>query len=123
MIALVPALLLLLAPQPAASPGLQADTAELYQSCKAYTRVQEHENSHEDVYMAGYCSGYIKGYFAGVALLDGDRIVCASQASLPTLARVYTAYLDRHPRLFDQQPEVSFFGAMIESYPCPTKES
>ena len=121
MTILIPTLLLILAPQGAPAPS--SDTANLVQSCKAFARVVDHEYSHEDVTLAGVCSGYIQGYFAGVELFGPQHTLCASQATLGTLAHVYTAYMDRNPRLLDHPPEVGFFGAMLDSYPCPASKS
>lgn len=120
MTILIPALLMFLAPQ---TSSRSADTSDLYQACKAYVRVNDHENNHEDVYLAGYCPGYIKGYLAGLALFGGDSTICASQTTLATAARVYTAFLDHNPKLFDQPPEVGFALSMLDAYPCPTKRN
>ena len=117
MTILIPTLLLVLTPQ--AAPAPSADTANLIQSCRSFTRVVDHHNSHEDVTFAGFCPGYIQGYFAGIELFGPQHTLCASQATLGTVAHVYTAFMDRNPRLLDYPPEVGFFGAMLDSYPCP----
>jgi hypothetical protein len=115
MILLVSALLL------AVAPVIQSDTSHLYESCKAYVRIQDDVKQLHDVEIAPYCLGYSQGYFAGVSAFSGEHPICAAGSNFGTMARVYAAYMDRHPRLFDEREEVGFRLAMLDAYPCPAK--
>jgi Rap1a immunity proteins len=118
MLILIPTLLLVLLPQ-AGVVTPSRNTAHLYESCKAFARVTDGQDGHVDAYTAPYCLGYMQGYFAGVALLSAPGVACASHATKGTVARVYAAYMDRNPRLFDEPEEVGFFLSMHDSYGCP----
>jgi Rap1a immunity proteins len=113
---LIPLLFLSLAPTPT-TPS--KDTTHLYDSCKAFDRVLDNDQHPHDLDIADYCVGYMKGYFGGIsAASENAGGLCASQATLGTLARVYTVYMNNNPKLFDEPQEVGFHGAMMTNYSC-----
>lgn len=113
---LIPLLFLSLAPTQAAP---SKDTAHLYDSCKAFDRILDNDQHPHDLDIADYCLGYMNGYFGGIsAASENAGGLCVSHATHGTLARVYTAYMDGHPKLFDEPQEVGFYWAIMTNYPC-----
>jgi Rap1a immunity proteins len=110
------ALLLALAMQ--ATPDL-ANGAALYSQCKAYVALVDKTRSIDSDAMldAGTCLGYISGFTDVVA--TGSSTVCLKPVTTATLVRVYIAYMDKNPKLFDESRKVTLALALTDAYPCP----
>jgi hypothetical protein len=52
---------------------------------------------------------------------DGLRGFCAQSATVGTIAKVYIAYMDKNPKMFDEREGTGFISALQEAYPCPAK--
>jgi hypothetical protein len=44
--------------------------------------------------------------------------VCLAGATTGTIARVYVAYMQKNPKMFDVEKSVGLTNALIENYPC-----
>ncbi len=69
---------------------------------------------------ANSCVGYIQGFVQAIELF-GPRAICTERASWGTMARIFVAYMDAHPKLMDQHKALDLREALIETYPCPTQ--
>jgi hypothetical protein len=45
------------------------------------------------------------------------------KCGLGTLARVYVAYMEKHPKLLDAYKSEGLFDALVDAYPCPVKNN
>jgi hypothetical protein len=64
--------------------------------------------------------GRCLGYLAGFADAAGERFgFCVKGTTTGTLARVYVAYMDKNPKLFDEPESVTVDFALADAYPCP----
>lgn len=92
----------------------------LYADCKTFVAMLDGTAKQEYSVAASAfrCAGYVNGILDGA---DGLRGFCASSASTGTTVRVYIAYMDRHPKMFDEREGTGFISALQESYPCPAK--
>jgi hypothetical protein len=87
--------------------------------CKAYIAVGDATGRTESgaAWSAGRCLGYID------AMLDAGNSLgfCAQHATAGTVARVYLVYMEKNPKMLDEQESTGFLSAMQETYPCPAK--
>jgi hypothetical protein len=92
----------------------------LYADCKSFVAALDHtaNQGHIDTLGASRCSGYIEGILDGA---NGLRGFCAENATVGTIARVYIAYMDKNPKMFDEREGTGFISALQENYPCPAK--
>jgi len=89
----------------------------LFMACQALIKSDSQANRGTDDVQVGVCLGYLDGYTAGLA--EGSKVVCASQATFGTMARVYVAYMEAHPKLLDAPKNIGLFLALQDAYPCP----
>ena len=91
----------------------------LYAQCKIFVTMADTSQMNGTTPMldAGTCLGYLSG-FADAGTVAGSFCV---KGTTGTLARVYIAYMDKHPTLFDSDREVGVGLALKDAYPCPVK--
>jgi hypothetical protein len=70
---------------------------------------------------ANSCIGYIQGFVQAFEL-NGAMVICTEGASWGTMARVYVAYMDAHPKLMDEHKANDLAAALVDAYPCPVKK-
>lgn len=92
----------------------------LYESCQSLNRLDGPSARNFDTANAAYCFGFINGYLKGIN--SWGEFLCVSDATMGTLARVYTSYMDKDPKLFDGPQDYGFFQAMLHSYVCFSKK-
>jgi hypothetical protein len=96
----------------------------LYHSCQAAIRVADNnvrsDNARTDTNGTAECISYLSGLVDGQNLRT-ERLFCMGDASIGTAARVYVAYMDKHPKTFDGEKWVGPVLAFAENYPCPKK--
>jgi hypothetical protein len=90
----------------------------LYSECKAYISYIDKTGPSSNDFEGALCIGYISGFSDSA---NGDHF-CASEATMGTIVRVYIAYMDKNPKLFDAPKAVGLDSAMREAYPCPIKK-
>jgi hypothetical protein len=99
-------------------PSDQGSGSGLYADCKVYLSIADDlKGSTANDLQAGVCIGYISGFTDSV---NGDHI-CASDATMGTIVRVYIAYMDKNPKLFDAPRAVGLDLALKDAYRCPAK--
>jgi len=93
----------------------------LYHNCKADVRMMDSPTGGENADMepAEMCLEYMAGFLDAIQI---DGSVCVNGASRGTVVRVYVAYMDNHPKLFDVERDLGLFAALLEAYPCPVKK-
>lgn len=103
------------------APAATDRASTLYSQCRAYTALVDNARPMNSDAMldAGTCVGYIDGFTDVVAA--GSTTVCLQPTTIATLARVYIAYMDAHPKAFDVRRGVSLALALTDAYPCPAK--
>jgi len=96
--------------------------SSLFASCQAHIRVMDrtYKNLGDDYAEGNYCIGYIEGFTTGD--IFGGGSICFTEASPGTLIRVYVAYMERHPKLLDEDKYVGLSDALVEAYPCKTRK-
>jgi len=94
--------------------------SNLYTDCKSFVAVLDDtaNQSHPNSVGGGRCAGYIEGM---VDAADGLRGFCVGSATTGTIARVYVAYMDKNPKMFDEREGTGFMSALRETYPCSAK--
>jgi len=92
----------------------------LYADCKSFVAVLDDtaNQSYTNALGGGRCAGYIEGMLDGA---NGLRGFCVGSATTGTIARVYVAYMDKNPKMFDEREGTGFMSALQETYPCPAK--
>jgi hypothetical protein len=99
-------------------PSDQGSGSGLYADCKAYLAIADNpKTSSANDLQAGVCIGYISGFSDST---NGNN-VCVSDATMGTIVRVYVAYMDKNPKLFDAPRAVGVGLALKDAYPCPAK--
>jgi hypothetical protein len=88
----------------------------LYADCKAFVAVLD-DVANQNHTSAAMCAGYIEGWLDAA----NGRGFCAQNATVGTIARVYIAYMDKNPKMFDEREGTGFISALQETYPCPAK--
>jgi hypothetical protein len=94
----------------------------LFASCKAHIRVMDktYKNLDDDYAESQYCLGYVEGFTTGD--IYGGGSLCFKEATAGTLVRVYVAYMERHPKLLDEDKYVGLADALIDSYRCKAQK-
>jgi hypothetical protein len=93
----------------------------LYSECKTYIALMDRSqpigtDSGTD---GGLCVGYVSGFTEGANVFQGFCVPDSSRNG--TAIRVYIAYMDKHPKLFDEPKSVGLLEALRDAYPCPAK--
>jgi hypothetical protein len=114
MIIPILALAALAAPQPDPSKG-----SGLYQECKSAIKLQDSSHDISDDIQGVACLSYVAGFIDGINRQEPH--ICFGKATGGTVARVYVAYMDKHPKLLDDAAVEGLELALVESYPCTTK--
>jgi hypothetical protein len=94
--------------------------SELYHDCKTYIALIDKTRVGDDGEFldAGNCIGYLTGYMDAA----GSRLgFCCAGTTAATAVRVYIAYMDKNPKLFDSPRGVTVAFALADAYPCKTK--
>jgi hypothetical protein len=96
--------------------------SSLFASCQAHIRVMDrtYKNLDEDFPASEYCVGYVEGFTTGNVYGGGS--LCFKEASAGTLVRVYVAYMQRNPKLLDDDKYVGLGLALRDSYQCKAKK-
>lgn len=96
--------------------------SHLYRQCRAALRVDEGNARDDDQVEASYCAAFMAGFTEGLTVA-GDRKLCTVDATMGTIARVFVAYMDAHPKNMDEIRTVGLINALIEKYACPRSTS
>jgi hypothetical protein len=107
-------------PAPQAAPSNLLGSA-LYRNCKADVRMMDSPTGGEnaDIDPANACIEYVSGFVDAFAVTH--QICPPESASRGTIIRIYVAYMDKYPKLFDEDRAMGLWGALITAYPCATK--
>lgn len=101
------------------APADMSKGAHLYASCEAAVRLTDNPNNTQaktELPASTYCFGYLAGYIDGVNRLQSS--ICVNGASLNTIARVYANYMQRNPKLFEEDRSFGALLALTDAYPC-----
>ena len=94
----------------------------LVAQCRSVVRMQDKDagaNVTVDAEAASYCLGYFEGL---TAFMDPTASgVCLNQATPGTLVRVYVAYMDKHPKAFDESKSAGAYFSSSNSLPVPRR--
>jgi hypothetical protein len=99
-------------PSQASSPREILKGSYLFHQCQAAVR----EDS-RDAVGAAACLAYLEGYIDGKTFDKNGP--CAENASYGEIARVYVAYMEKHPELMDRDRRIGVMFALGAAYPCP----
>jgi len=88
----------------------------LYGNCRGAIRVQNDPDkaTSADMERADICAAYLSGFVDATA----DRYFCVGDATMGTLARVYVAYMDAHPKRMEDGRARTVYDAFQDAYPC-----
>ena len=114
---LAPILMLVMAAQTTPADPRDRGSA-LFNNCQINVKMTP-EDTLPNYQAAAACTAYIDGYTDGI---ETGKYFCVGGATLGTLARVYVAYMEKHPKLMDIYKSEVLFLALLESYPCPIKK-
>jgi hypothetical protein len=96
--------------------------ASLMRGCQAEMRLMQLASLEEapqlDLINGAYCIGYLNGFLAALPI-DGNSI-CTHNDSMGAMTRAYVAYMDRNPRLLEEDKRVGLRLALESAYPCPS---
>ena len=97
----------------------------LYQQCRATIRVLD-ASGHvpdSDYVDSAECTGYIEGFLDGYDLGAPPKVqvfcIPDNTTSIGVFARLYVQYMDKYPKLFDEERAEGLVGMLIANYPCP----
>jgi hypothetical protein len=94
--------------------------SHLHQACLGSIRAQDNDSGKEsahDAYQSGVCISYINGFIDALDMANVHAI-CPGNASYGTIARVYVAYMQSHPKEMDEAQSVGLTNALLDGYPC-----
>ncbi|HLI78130.1 MAG TPA: Rap1a/Tai family immunity protein [Acidobacteriaceae bacterium] len=111
-----------------ATPAAHADPAPdpskgaaLLRGCQAEVRLMELPSLSSaepiDLINGAYCVGYLNGFTAG--LTPATAAICTGEDSMAALVRAYVRFMERNPKLLDEDKRVGLRLALQEAYPCP----
>jgi hypothetical protein len=101
------------------APADMSKGAHLYASCEAAVRLTDNPNSAQaktELPASTYCFGYLAGYIDGVNRLHSS--ICVNGASMNAVARVYANYMQRNPKLIDEDRSLGALLALTDAFPC-----
>ena len=95
----------------------------LMHTCRAFIRFLDSSTDRTDASGDLADGNYCRGYFNGLtAYMDtSSSHVCLHKASNLTLIRVYVLYMDKNPKLNDEEMGTGAYFALLDNYPCPAK--
>jgi hypothetical protein len=90
----------------------------LYSQCKTHIALIEKTKEIDtgSAVDAGVCIGFLTGFVEAARERFG---FCVKDTTINTLARVYVAYMDKNPKLFDENEGITVSLALVDAYPCP----
>lgn len=108
------------------NPAPDVDFAKgsyLFRNCQATVRLRQGTQfiKDGDLTRSQYCAGYIDGFTDGLSLFEPE--VCVGEANLATLANVYVAYVENHPKMLGVEKRVSLLTALADAYPCSKRQN
>ena len=90
----------------------------LYRNCKAEIRSSESSTpNREDDELGMECLNYIAGFTDALAV--AHQMCPSENTSRGTVVRLYVAYMDRYPKLLDDDRGIGVWGTLADAYPCP----
>lgn len=95
----------------------------LYGQCKNAVIMQGlavGETNRAEVMQAGRCLGYIDGQL-DLYSVDHPGRFCMGDARYGTIAKVYVAYVDAHPKVLDEHRALGFVQMLAAEYSCPVQ--
>jgi len=118
MISSLLALVVLSQSHTAVTPRVGDTGSFLYHACLAELRVIDSPSGGEstDKAQQPFCYAYTQGFVDGTNA-EG-KAFCLHGATAETVARVYVAYMEKNPKLFDLYKAEGLFRALGEAYPC-----
>ncbi len=125
---LLPVLLLLLLPHSGVTPDAGKEPgkgASLLKACQAELRLMQPgaltSADAGDLVNGSYCIGYLNGFLAN---LTTDRnAACPNDEPMAELVRAYVSYMERNPRLLEEEKRMGLRLALQNAFPCPAVSS
>ena len=91
----------------------------LFQNCQAAISIMDGPQQDATNYTPVFqCVDYIDGFVDGYTSRSGSNI-CMNQVSQGAIARIYVAYMEKHPNLLDQEKLIGMRESLADAYPCP----
>jgi len=90
----------------------------LYGSCQAAVRMLDEPNSAQtksEMPSSTYCFGYVGRYIDALKRLNKE--VCLDTATLNSVVHVYVGYMQKNPKLMDEERGVGLLLSLLSSYP------
>ena len=96
----------------------------LYKSCQAEVRLMElpdiSQATQPDLINGSFCVGFVNGFTGN---LSGAKIgVCTNGSSMGAVVKAYIAFMDKNPRLMNEDRRVGLGMALQNAYPCPASQ-
>lgn len=101
----------------------------LYQQCRATILLMDNRSQASDsdyidnAECIAYISGFMDGYYLGAPAKNQVFCIPDNTASFGVLARLYVQYMDKYPKLLDEDRQEGLVGMLIANYPCPKAPS
>lgn len=98
--------------------------AALYKSCQAEMRLMEAKDlsqaTQPDLIDGSFCVGFVNGFTGN---LSGAKVgVCTDGSSMGAVVKAYVAYMEKNPRLMNEDRRIGLGLALRGAYPCPASE-
>ena len=110
------------------APASESATGStLFHECQAWIRYADGSSKTGDDFSLGeYCIGYVEGFTSGLLWSDAfhnvSGLVCPPESStFGTAVRIYVAYMEKHPKLMDENKYIGLFDSLRDAYPCSKK--
>jgi hypothetical protein len=93
----------------------------LYRNCKADIRTMDSPDKVDrtDEDPADACIHYVSGFVEAFTM--AHEICPTEEPSTGTVIRLYVAYMDKYPKLFDEHRAFGLRAALIDAYSCAPK--
>ena len=93
----------------------------LYKSCQAEVRLIDlpdiSQATQPDLIDGSFCVGFVNGFTGN---LSGVKVgICTNGASMGVVVKTYVAFMDKHPKLMDEDRRIGLGMALQSAYPCP----
>ena len=95
--------------------------SSLYRDCQAEVRLMELPSltkaAQPDLIDGSYCVGFVNGFTGNLG--SATDAICINGASTGSVVRAYVAFMEKNPKLLQEDRRVGLRLALKQAYACP----
>ncbi len=79
-----------------------------------------HAASQTDLVDGSFCVGFVHGYMG--SLVSGNSGICTNGTPMGELVRGYVAFMEKNPKLLEEDRRVGLQMSLQAAFPCPVTQ-